>query len=55
MIATFREISKLWYQFLEGSSAGEKDKDKRSKKNAPKRKQDSQVTGQQSRKRRKTA
>ncbi|KAK2684950.1 hypothetical protein QWA68_016472 [Fusarium oxysporum] len=39
----------------EGSSAGEKDKEKRSKKNAPKRKQDSQVTGQQSRKRRKTA
>ncbi|KAK7582804.1 hypothetical protein V3481_012103 [Fusarium oxysporum f. sp. vasinfectum] len=55
MIATFREISKLWHQFLEGSSAGEKDKEKRSKKNAPKRKQDSQVTGQQSRKRRKTA
>ncbi|KNB06401.1 hypothetical protein FOXG_07122 [Fusarium oxysporum f. sp. lycopersici 4287] len=53
MIATFREISKLWHQFLEGSSAGEKDKEKKSK-NAPKRKRESQVAEKQSCKRRKT-
>jgi hypothetical protein len=41
MIATFREISKLWHQFLEGSSTGEKDKEKKNKKNTPKRKWDS--------------
>ncbi|KAK2684833.1 hypothetical protein QWA68_016741 [Fusarium oxysporum] len=54
MIATFREISKLWHQFLEGRSAEEKDNEKGSKKKAPKRKRDGQVAGQQSRKRRKT-
>ncbi|KAK7583650.1 hypothetical protein V3481_012931 [Fusarium oxysporum f. sp. vasinfectum] len=44
MIATFKEISRLWHQYLEGSSAeGEGDKEK----TAVKRKQDSQVTGQQ--------
>ncbi|KAH6874264.1 P-loop containing nucleoside triphosphate hydrolase protein, partial [Thelonectria olida] len=39
MIATFKEISKLWHQFLEGESAEEK---------GPKRKRKSQATGRQS-------
>ncbi|EXK77042.1 hypothetical protein FOQG_18233 [Fusarium oxysporum f. sp. raphani 54005] len=44
MIATFKEISRLWHQYLEGSSAeGEGDIEK----TAVKRKRDSQVTGQQ--------
>ncbi|WKT54080.1 Protein of unknown function DUF3505 [Fusarium oxysporum f. sp. vasinfectum] len=44
MIVTFKEISRLWHQYLEGSGAeGEGDKEK----TAVKHKQDSQVTGQQ--------
>ena len=43
MIATFKEISKLWHQFLEGSSSAEEGKEAK----APKRKRDSQNTDEQ--------
>ncbi|KAF9776372.1 hypothetical protein IL306_005458, partial [Fusarium sp. DS 682] len=43
MIATFKEISKLWHQFLEGSSSAEEGKEKE----APKRKRGSQKTDEQ--------
>ncbi|KAL9565571.1 hypothetical protein ACKAV7_009753, partial [Fusarium commune] len=43
MIATFKEISKLWHQFLEESSSAEEAKEAK----APKRKQDSQKTNEQ--------
>ncbi|KAF4340723.1 recq family helicase [Fusarium beomiforme] len=43
MIATFKEISKLWHQYLEkGSNAEERKEEK-----APKRKRDSQEAGQE--------
>ncbi|KAL9563895.1 hypothetical protein ACKAV7_011930 [Fusarium commune] len=43
MIATFKEISKLWHQFLEESSSAEEGKEAK----APKRKRDSQKTDEQ--------
>jgi superfamily II DNA helicase RecQ len=43
MIATFKEISKLWHQFLEESSSAEKAKEAK----ASKRKRDSQKTDEQ--------
>ncbi|VTO81898.1 unnamed protein product, partial [Fusarium graminearum] len=43
MIATFKEISKLWHQYLEGSSSAEEGKGKK----APKRKRGSQKTDEQ--------
>ncbi|KAL9560637.1 hypothetical protein ACKAV7_015200 [Fusarium commune] len=43
MIATFKEISKLWHQFLEESSSAEEAKEAK----APKRKRDSQKTDEQ--------
>ncbi|KAL9571865.1 hypothetical protein ACKAV7_003854 [Fusarium commune] len=43
MIAIFKEISKLWHQFLEESSSAEEAKEAK----APKRKRDSQKTDEQ--------
>jgi hypothetical protein len=42
-IVTFKEISKLWHQFLEGSSSAKEEKEKK----APKCKRDSQETVEQ--------